>query len=177
MLKRLGTGLCLLTIGCSSPSTATSPAPIPQISGTYVFSIFPATGCKSLTFSKFDWPVTASFQNNSTVYVVHITLPAPHPSLAITLTYDVNILNPAIAQGSLSTPINLLPNAPGIPITGTDLKFNTNAPLTGTVTTAADGRGIINSGTLVGDLEVLDQTNTLVQSCTASDHVWTLTEH
>jgi hypothetical protein len=178
MMKRvLAVGLCAVAIGCSTPSTATSPAPIPQISGTYVFSIFPATSCTGFTFASFAWTVTAAFQNNSGVYVVHITIPAPHPSLAVTLTYNVDVLNPAIAQGSLSTPIPLLPNTPGVPISGTDLKFNTNAPLTGTVTTGTDGRGIINSGTLVGDLEVLDQSNTIVQSCNASNHVWTLTEH
>jgi hypothetical protein len=54
------------------------------------------------------------------------------------------------------------------------LKFNTNASLSGTVAADASGRGVITSGTLVGDIEVLDTSNNIVGDCNAVDHVWTL---
>jgi hypothetical protein len=178
MKRALGIALAIIAAGCGTPTTATSPAPLPEITGNYHFRVFASTTCTtSLTMQEYTWPVSAVFQNNAGVYVVHITLPAPQPSLSVTLTYNTDPLNPAIAQGSLSTPIPLLPNTPGIPIPGTDFKFNTNGPLTGTVVTATDGRGIIQSGTLVSDLEILNQANVIVQSCTAPDHVWTLTEN
>ena len=129
------------------------------------------------TIQKFTWPIDAIFQNNSGVYVVHVTLPGPTETLTITLTYNTDVLNPAIAQGSISAPITQVNLPPGSPIPGTNLNFNTTAPLTGTVISATDGRGIVESGTLVGDIEVLDSTDTIVQSCVSSTHVWTMTEN
>ena len=182
MKRLLGIGLCLLVGGCGSPSTASSPSPIPlQVTGNYVLVVqASSTACQALSPNRYVWDVTATFQQITVgavtgIFSVQIPLPSPQPSLQILLTYNSDPLNPAIAQGSLSTPIPQLGNGPGVPIPGSTLSFDTNATLAGTVTAAADGRGQITSGTLVGDFELLDPTHTIVQSCYAGDHQFTLT--
>jgi hypothetical protein len=136
--------------------------------------------CTTLSPSRFVWNVTSRFQSltvgaNSSIFSAQIPLPSAQPTLQILLTYNSDPLNPAIAQGSLSTPIPQIGNGPGVPVPGSSLNFDTNATLAGTVTASNDGRGEITSGTLVGDLELLDQTRTIVQSCFAADHQFTLT--
>jgi hypothetical protein len=176
MKRLLGIVLCAMVAGCGSPSTATSPPPTAlQINGNYVLVIQASATCKALSPSRFVWNVAAVFTTNATIYSVQIPIPAPLPTLQMTLTYNSDPLNPAIAQGSLSTPISQLSNGQGVPLPGTPFKFNTTATLAGTVSAATDGRGQITSGTLVGDLELIDATNTIVQSCAAADHQWTLT--
>lgn len=164
--------LALLTgAGChGSPTGPSSPTPTPTppvpggtITGAYILTVDPASGC-GLASPPYSLDVEATPTGSASRPEVRVTLPGGAATLSVSLVYT----GPASVDAALGTQV-------GVPVAGGLVLFF-RAFGSGNVTHADDGRGQVLDGQMSGDVAV-GAAGENPSTCTSDDHHWSLRAH
>ncbi len=156
--------LAALLAGCGSDSTVEPSPPVPPvtaaISGNYTLVIQPGPACAS-PGAPYQVAMQASQVTNGSRTELRATLPGNDPTVAVAMLF----VSPGMLQGSLGTQFDTQVQ------NGYFVWFRMIGR--GTVSRAADGRGEVVNGSMMGDLSVTPPTG-LPVDCIGAPHTWSL---
>jgi hypothetical protein len=154
-----------LLAGCGTDDSGVEPSPpVPPvtaaISGNYTLVIQPGAACSS-PGAPYQVAMQASQVANGIRTELRATLPGNDPTVGMAMLF----VSPGMLQGSLGTQFDTEVQ------NGYFVWFRMNGR--GTVSRAADGRGEVVNGTMMGDLSVTPPTG-LPVDCVGAAHSWSL---
>jgi len=157
--------LVALLPACGSNDSSTAPStPVPPvtaaINGNYTLVIQTGPGC-SAPGGPYRIDVQVTQLTNGANTEIRATLPANDPQVGIEMLYT----SPGQLRGTLGTQFDYQLT------TGYFVWFRMIG--TGTVSRAADGRGEVVNGTMMGDLSVTPPVGVPVD-CVGASHLWSL---
>jgi hypothetical protein len=156
--------LAALLAACGSDSSVEPSPPVPPVlaavTGSYTLVLQPGPVCAT-PGAPYQVVVQATQVANGTQTELRATLPGNDPTLGIAMLYT----SPGQLRGSLGTQTD-------VPVQGGYFAWFRMIGM-GTVSRAADGRGEVVNGTMMGDLSVTPPLGRAVD-CVGASHLWSL---